>query len=160
MMVQLSKHFGQPVRPVKDYCAALSTWFGIYKEKADETSQAILYKANIDLSKSNLLWRMIYNGEKLRLNPCPIHKGKWSGYSFDGCFVGCEESGWLPNELNDEIVGLQDDALLLCLLMKNEWLKAHTDDQVKEKLRYSPTHPLFGSFSRQLVEEYLAKRKR
>jgi hypothetical protein len=160
MLVQLTKHYGQPVRPVKEYCEALSTWFRIYTEKMEGDERAHYNRLSIDLGKSDLLWRMIYNGEQLRSMKCPIHVGRWSGFSFDGCHVGCGETGWIPNDVAEQVKGKEDDELKLALLLKNEWLKVHTDEQVKEKLRYPPDHPLFGSYSKQLVERYLAERKR
>jgi len=54
----------------------------------------------LKIRKSNLLWRLLYNGQPLRTTLCPLHKGKWSG-----CFLkepcDCEDNGnvtgWLPN---------------------------------------------------------------
>lgn len=34
------------------------------------------------MTKSNLLYRLIYLGEPLRTEKCPIHKGQWSGCRF------------------------------------------------------------------------------
>lgn len=50
------------------------------------------------ITKSNLLARLLYNGEKLRTRECPEHKGKWSGIEWtdNRCPHGCQLTGWLP----------------------------------------------------------------
>ncbi len=52
------------------------------------------------IEKSNLLWRLIYAGERLRIHPCPIHLGHWSGWLREhcpaGCTLGINTTGWLP----------------------------------------------------------------
>lgn len=55
------------------------------------------------ISKSNLLARILYNGEKVRTRTCPEHKGRWSGveWSESRCPHGCQLTGWLP-EPKDE----------------------------------------------------------
>jgi hypothetical protein len=59
----------------------------------------------LSISKSNLLWRLMYGGEEIRTRPCPIHKGKWSGCNLAEdtackglCMSGHNVTGWLPNE--------------------------------------------------------------
>lgn len=106
MLARLTNHFGCPVRPVNKYCEALSEWAHQIRkinEEAGENSDKQgrryyqhLRKIMMDIRKSNLLWRLIYADEKLRTEPCPIHKGKWGGCSFEGCIYGCGETGWLP----------------------------------------------------------------
>jgi hypothetical protein len=54
----------------------------------------------IDIHKSDLLYRLIYCGEKLRTEQCPEHKGEWSGLEHPDhrCPHGCGLTGWLPLE--------------------------------------------------------------
>jgi len=51
----------------------------------------------MDITKSCLLNRLIYAGEALRTQPCPIHGGEWSGYQEcpAGCNFGYDATGWL-----------------------------------------------------------------
>lgn len=63
----------------------------------------------MQISKSNLLARLIYEGESLRTEMCPVHNGVWSGcgwaekdennckcqHSQDG-HIGSNITGWLP----------------------------------------------------------------
>jgi hypothetical protein len=58
------------------------------------------------IAKSNLLYRLLYLGERLRTEPCPRHRGVWSGYKDSAPFcdcqylesgtVGFDVTGWLP----------------------------------------------------------------
>lgn len=49
------------------------------------------------IRKSSLLDRLLYSGEKLRTEICPIHKGHWSGLEFgDNCCPHkCHLTGWI-----------------------------------------------------------------
>ena len=54
------------------------------------------------IRKSNLLHRLLYQGEKIRTGMCPIHKGRWSGclpledMTCGGvCANGHNVTGWL-----------------------------------------------------------------
>ncbi|MHA2426992.1 MAG: hypothetical protein ACXADB_03070 [Candidatus Hermodarchaeia archaeon] len=113
MLDRLANHFGCPVRPVNQYCEALREWayqISIINQEAEKVAKAAgtestrhgceyhehLRHIMMDIRKSNLLFRLIYAGEELRTEQCPIHKGKWSGCSFEGCIYGCGETGWLP----------------------------------------------------------------
>jgi hypothetical protein len=53
----------------------------------------------LNLQKSNLLWRLIYRGQPLRTEMCPLHQGQWSGCAWDPCPHGCSDgnnvTGWL-----------------------------------------------------------------
>lgn len=56
----------------------------------------------ITIEHSCLLYRMVYLGESLRTEVCPLHKGRWSGIRFTACPHGCDSTcgcstGWLPN---------------------------------------------------------------
>ena len=107
MLKKLDKHFGCPVMPVNQYCRALETWADcIVKLNEQEKEEYRYYQGQdyykhlhhimLDIQKSNLLWRLIYCDQELRTEPCPLHKGHWSGYTWEGCIYGCGELGWLP----------------------------------------------------------------
>lgn len=105
MLHALTKHFGQPVLPVKQYCDALEIWAGAIiklKQKGDKYGQGseyadVLPRIMTDIRKSNFLARLIYEGEKLRTIECPEHKGKLSmGFFQNPCPHGCDYTGWLP----------------------------------------------------------------
>lgn len=57
----------------------------------------------ITIEHSCLLYRMVYLGEPIRTEACPLHKGRWSGIRFTSpCPHGCDTAcgcvtGWLPN---------------------------------------------------------------
>lgn len=105
---------GIPVMPITFFCDALKTWNRLYTEPPptppDEDQakrrQEIGEKASfvfIQIMKSNLLYRMLYDGEKPRETPCPIHKGRWSGCKLPedteckgACMSGSNVTGWLP----------------------------------------------------------------
>lgn len=77
------------VVPVRKLCEA----FG---ELLDERSAMRLA---LDIEKSCLLDRLIYGGEELREEPCPLHHGRWSGCTPDPCPAGCSYgdnvTGWI-----------------------------------------------------------------
>lgn len=54
----------------------------------------------LQIRKSNLLARIIYEGEKLRTKMCPEHKGEWSGIESSGniCPHKCQLTGWIQEE--------------------------------------------------------------
>jgi len=108
MLKKLSKHYGEPVRPVSRYCAAIRQWFEAIvnnnedpamRETFDFTDIARTPKTRVarpedqhghayykelghistDISKSYLLARLIYEDEPLRTEKCPVHKGHWEG---------------------------------------------------------------------------------
>jgi hypothetical protein len=95
MLSQLEEHFGEPVRPVSDYCNALETWSKVFCKKYPSEERAHS-SIRISIRKSNLLARLIYGGEKLRTRECPVHKGKWDGQAMlMGCEHHCDGTGWL-----------------------------------------------------------------
>jgi len=65
----------------------------------------------LQISKSNLLARLLYAGEKLRSKMCPEHKGKWSGIEFSDtrCPHGCQLTGWIqePEDKGTPLPGVQ-----------------------------------------------------
>lgn len=104
---ELERRCGQPVRKLKDFCGALTTWAQAIKANqkrpenpgwghvgsmfADELDNIILA-----ISKSSLLYRLIYNKETLRTKLCPTHDGHWDGQAMlSGCERGCDGTGWL-----------------------------------------------------------------
>jgi hypothetical protein len=102
MIAELEEYFGEPVQPVSEYCSALQTWKKCLdrldgSERHRHLSQAA-QAVRLAISKSNLLYRLIYQKQKLRSIPCPIHLGRWSGYveCSAGCNDGLDATGWLP----------------------------------------------------------------
>ena len=71
---------------------------GSFKAEADAAERTFF-----SISKSNLLLRLLYQGEALRTRMCPDHKGRWQGIDFDGtgCSHGCQLTGWIaePSEI-------------------------------------------------------------
>lgn len=62
-------------------------------ERAKTISQVFLW-----IRKSDLLDRLLYQGQKLRTERCPVHDGRWSGleHPTNYCEHGCGFTGWLP----------------------------------------------------------------
>ena len=83
------------------YCNQLHKWAGIVSEH-DENFENMYRQLSIRIEKSCLLDRLIYCGEELRKEPCPKHKGRWSGIYFNEeceCVGSCGcLTGWLPNK--------------------------------------------------------------
>jgi hypothetical protein len=125
LLAKLEKHFREPVMPVRQYCAALNLWASAQRDKATrlaeienpgpyeiESAKDAARFANevghvfLQIEKSNLLHRLIYQRESLRTEACPVHKGKWSGCVWDDKPCGCQGvqaggfgsnvTGWLP----------------------------------------------------------------
>ena len=94
LLAKLTEHFREPVMPVSRYCAALSTWRALRVQQS-LTPDSLLRSVETAIRKSNLLYRMIYCGEKPRTVECPAHKGHWNGPA-TGCAEGCGGTGWLP----------------------------------------------------------------
>lgn len=108
MLAKLRDHFGEPVAPVSSYCKALETWRQAVRaasEKDPENSSLAgmisrIDEVSTDVYKSNLLYRLIYLEEGLRTEPCPIHKGSWSGCvaperECPYCMSGSDVTGWV-----------------------------------------------------------------
>lgn len=110
MLRELSDHFQEPVQPISSYCQSLMAWANaVIKLNNDSpphhwthghTYYMHLNTIMRDIMKSNLLYRLIYEGQKLRSVPCPTHQGSWSGCvpepCPDGCSDGSNVTGWLP----------------------------------------------------------------
>jgi hypothetical protein len=122
MLSELKKHFGEPVRPVSEYCQAFYDWQKLITEQANlelddehndfhssyqkeiwEKVSKGLSDAYIAIVKSNYLWRRIYGDGLHRTVKCPEHQGTWSGYGWGeescphGCMHGYDQTGWLPD---------------------------------------------------------------
>lgn len=66
----------------------------------------IMHELRLEISRSSLLGRLIYVGEPLRMQRCPIHDGRWAG-RFERCPAGCnfetQITGWLPRLPSDGV---------------------------------------------------------
>lgn len=80
----------------QDFCDLITVELRTCRSEAEEAYDQI----RMDIAKSFCLDRLIYMDEDLRTRPCPTHKGRW-GFARE-CEHGCGDSGWLPNEVNDE----------------------------------------------------------
>lgn len=125
----LTKYYKQPVMPMNRFCETMRTWMDcVVKNNTDATLTgedgrqgmnhgSEYYKhfgsINTDISKSNLLGRMFYGGEKLRTRMCPTHKGHWSG--INSCIYYCGSTGWIHEDITEEdlaaVRGSVDDLL-------------------------------------------------
>lgn len=84
------------------FCANLRAWrnaIDAATERKGEWTREQL--AEIDLvflwiTKSDLLNRLVYKGEKVRTRMCPKHKGRWCGLPSEPPPCGCGLTGWLP----------------------------------------------------------------
>jgi hypothetical protein len=80
LLKQLTKHYNQPVKPVEEYCSSLEEWAELNKQGNDRGG---VVKVTSDvfrqISKSCLLSRTLYCGEKPSQTKCPVHDGFWSG---------------------------------------------------------------------------------
>lgn len=99
MLVRLSQFYDAPVLPLPRFCAAMRTWFRAVQARGEAPYAKMLDEINIDISKSNLLDRLLYAGEELRTRECPVHQGRWNGQAMLlGCDHDCDGTGWLREE--------------------------------------------------------------
>ena len=86
-------------QPIKTWCDEFEqiakTWI---EDGPDPDSQQKRRRSvttlRMAIHKSDLLYRLIYMGEKLRVYPCPLCKGEWQFQ----CYAHlCGGTGWLPN---------------------------------------------------------------
>lgn len=105
---------GIPVMPVTFFCDFLREWADLYgKPQKEERNEGendrraelrnVANHVFLQITKSNLLWRTIYRGEPVRTEPCPVHRGRWSGCNIPeetpckgACMSGNNVTGWLP----------------------------------------------------------------
>lgn len=95
MLKQLSEYYGQPVKPVGQFCAIVLNWYRAMRDGDyyDEDTIKALKTVRMGISKSNFLWRLLYLDQPVRTEKCPAHKGRWSGVG--SCTYGCDQVGWL-----------------------------------------------------------------
>lgn len=115
MLLELRAHFKEPVLPMSKFCGAMRSWFECIVQ--NNTNQElivdlkhpeyqhgheyykILRRLEIDITKSNLLWRLLYGNQQVRKTKCPEHKGRWSGCTAEPCEHGCSNgldiTGWI-----------------------------------------------------------------
>ena len=103
LLKQLTKHYGEPVLPLEQFCLAMRTWFGAIRTnvaRGGDHGRAYaleLGMMDIDIRKSDLLARLLFGGEKLRTVPCPEHKGRQDTHALVvGTPCACGGTGWLP----------------------------------------------------------------
>ena len=112
LLKELSEHYKQPVMPIKKYCAAIETWMDAIRDGVRRRTDHPEYQhgfdyhnhlshISLDIQKSGLLARLLYAGEELRTEMCPVHQGHmdtalWCGFPDvpEGC--KCDGSGWIP----------------------------------------------------------------
>lgn len=116
LLLQLTEFYGQPVMPVRAFCDKFQVWLGALRDARKRQAvdgsdydrfSAMLRHAHetmLDVTKSNLLHRLLYRGEELRTQMCPKHKGVWSGCATGDkkclfCMSGGNITGWVfPKE--------------------------------------------------------------
>jgi hypothetical protein len=120
MLEELEEHYGEPVKPVSTYCEALETWARALetrhnaevlmhgKEEAERHSSyydatSKFRRIRTMIHKSNLLYRLIYCGEKFRTRECPVHLGHWNGHAMmtGDCPHQCDGTGFLREKEPD-----------------------------------------------------------
>lgn len=93
----------------EQFCEAFEAWASAYSAVNREFAEHWEY-IHLQIRKSCLLDRLIYQGEKLRTKKCPVHQGRWSGCDWNTpgceCRNGANVTGWLPEP---EDVGYRDD---------------------------------------------------
>ncbi len=67
---------------VTSVCTAFRTWGEVTGENR--------WPTEFEAIKSNLLYRLIYLGERLRTEKCPVHDGHWVGCAF-GTYCDCQK---------------------------------------------------------------------
>ena len=106
-LAALEEWYGEPVLPISKYCEAFETWAQCIIKANEKKARAQgfdyyerLHSILIDIKKSNLLARLLYDKEKFRTKECPIHKGVWNGDAMltGNCLFACDGTGWLREE--------------------------------------------------------------
>jgi hypothetical protein len=108
MLLQLREHYHQPVMPVGAYCDAFRSWLTAIEDAVKREPGSLelsgmlerLRDVQTDVFKSNMLYRLLYLGEPVRTEMCPIHKGHWSGCASPErecphCMSGSDVTGWV-----------------------------------------------------------------
>ena len=96
-LTRLAMHFDAPVMPITRYCEALRQWGALAVEKkiiSRDAEEAL----HLGIEKSDFLARILYAGEEMRTEKCPVHHGSWHGIEDPErpCIHGCGLTGWLP----------------------------------------------------------------
>jgi hypothetical protein len=101
-----------PLLRLSDVCNTLRLWARTFctplptddEHKRKERAEYYEHFSRVDLaiSKSCLLDRLFFqDNETVRTEPCPEHKGRWSGCNWDSpgcaCRNGSNVTGWLPS---------------------------------------------------------------
>jgi hypothetical protein len=109
LVAELSRRHRKPVMAVEKYCEAMNIWWRVFMEKfhkqykadkarggtgtSDGLSMESLRWVHLSIRKSNLLYRLIYLGEKLRTRPCTTPHGRTNDVCKD-----CDGTGFLREE--------------------------------------------------------------
>lgn len=92
-----------PEVPVSRFCESLRAWAQVMKENGGTKNgmlssglgsgltPELIFQMITTMTKSNLLYRLIYLGEPLRTEKCPKHDGHWSGCSWGGNPCDCQK---------------------------------------------------------------------
>lgn len=92
---RLTAIMGEPVLPLSVVCEAVRTWADA-SEQGFEVKRAL----NVSISKSGLMFRLLFWGEQLRTERCEYHKGKMdTGLWILGGLGCCDGSGWLEHDV-------------------------------------------------------------
>lgn len=81
--------------------------------RSGEDFQDMVNRTFMQITKSSLLNRLLYCGEKLRTKMCPEHKGVWSGLEWgpdNACHHRCQLTGWIQEQEDQgqPLLGPQD----------------------------------------------------
>jgi len=81
---------------IESYCEVAQKWA---KDRMPQPNGPKLYMQGLHLgiNKSNLLWRVLYQGEAIRATPCPTHQGRWSGLDAGKAPQGIPQDEWGPH---------------------------------------------------------------
>jgi hypothetical protein len=92
-----------PLLRLSDVCHTLRLWGAALKQALNNSDTVEAWqKVDLAINKSNLLSRLFFTKENLRTEPCPEHKGHWSGCFMEGPNGPCRcqhegnVTGWLP----------------------------------------------------------------
>jgi len=104
------------------FCSLMHQWANAYKTSLDGESEYMKKRrqefrwhwdfVELQIDKSNLLYRTMIVGDELRTTPCPAHKGHWSGCGVDEdcpCYFHGNVTGWLPNNHTPEMAAKAED---------------------------------------------------
>lgn len=91
------------------FCRAADRW---WKSISDPEKRAHYYRVcHLQIGKSNLLFRVLEEGEEIREYPCPLHEGTWSGLDFGDAVAEiflnhhcslCQMTGWMKQPLKNQ----------------------------------------------------------